>query len=92
MTKLSRLSTPLFMKKARIWEHLDKADEHIKRGETRVNKQEERVKELASGGYQIKNAEETLKYLHELLGNMKKHRDLVREELKKSSEISFRTI
>jgi hypothetical protein len=72
------------MKTARIWEHLNEADAHLSRGEARIKSQEERVKELTSDGRQTKNAEETLKCFQDLLGNMKKHRDLVREELKKA--------
>jgi hypothetical protein len=78
------------MKRARIWEHLGRADEHIRKGQAHVKNQEERVKELTSDGHQAKNAEATLKCFQELLGSMKKHRDLVLEELKKNSDSRVR--
>ena len=82
----TRASRRLSLSEQRILEYLDEADEHLKKGEARIKKQEERVKELASGGQQTKIAEETLKHLRDLLGSMEKHRHLVREEFKKSSD------
>jgi hypothetical protein len=85
VTKLRSACRPAFMKRSRIWKHLDRADEHILKGQAHVKNQEKRVKALTSDGHQTKNAEATLKCFQELLGSMKKHRDLVREELIKGS-------
>jgi len=68
---------------ARIREHLAKADKDIKKGDARIRKQEKLIKALASDGHATEVAKETLKDFKKLQGTMEKHRDLVREELKR---------
>jgi hypothetical protein len=74
------------MNKAKMREQLAKTDENIKKGEARIGKQEERVKELASDDHAREVAEETFKDFKKLQETMERHRDLMREELKRDGQ------
>jgi hypothetical protein len=73
------------MDKAEAQEHLAEADRNIEKGKDQIRKQEERVEKLAADGHATKTAERTLKYFQELERTMEKHRDMIRNGVKKSS-------
>jgi hypothetical protein len=69
------------MDKAQVREHLDRANRNVKKGEELIERQAERVKELARDGHPTKIHEENLKALRDVEETLKKTRDAVRSEL-----------
>ena len=74
------------MDKAKIREHLDKAEEHLQKAKAKVSEQRKRVQKIRAGTPQRKVAEETLKQLKDLEKAMEKHRDVIRKELDTGSK------
>jgi hypothetical protein len=72
------------MDKARIREHLERADRNVKKGEKLIEQQAERVEELARDGHPTQIHEENLKALRDVEETLKKTRDAVRSELDES--------
>jgi hypothetical protein len=74
------------MNKAKTREHLDKAERNVKKGEKLIEKQEERLEEMARDGHPTKIHEENLQALRAVQKTMKETRDTVRKELANDTE------
>lgn len=74
------------MDKSKIRAHLEKSDRHVKKGEELIERQKERVEELARDGHPTKIHKENLKALRDVQETFKKNRDAIREELEESRE------
>ena len=72
------------MDRAKVKEHLAKAERHVRTGEELIRRQEERIAELGADGHDTGLAEKHLTCLQQLERTMKINRDLVRKELKGS--------
>jgi hypothetical protein len=69
------------MDKAKVREHLDKADRNVEKGEELIQKQEKRGNELARDGHPTKIHEDNLKALRDVEKTLKQIRNTVRKEL-----------
>jgi transposase len=74
------------MNKEKIREHLDETAENVEKAEKLIEKQAERLEEMARDGRPTKIHEENLKALREVQETMKETRNTVREELAENIE------
>ena len=74
------------MDKSKIREHLEEANQRVKKGEELIEQQEDRIEELCRDGHPTKIHKEHLKALREVEETFKKNRDALQEELEESQE------
>jgi ATP-dependent exoDNAse (exonuclease V) alpha subunit len=74
------------MDKSKIREHLEEANQHVKKGEKLIEQQEDRIEELSRDGHPTKIHKENLEALREVEEAFKKNRDAIRKELEESRE------
>jgi 5-bromo-4-chloroindolyl phosphate hydrolysis protein len=74
------------MDKSKIREHLEEANQHVKKGEKLIVQQEDRIEELSRDGHPTKIHKENLEALREVEEAFKKNRDAIRKELEESRE------
>jgi hypothetical protein len=62
--------------------HLAAAEEHIRKADSRIRLQTERVERLPSGSDARRKAKDTLKHFRDLRAIMKRRWELIREQLR----------
>lgn len=74
------------MDESKIREHLEEANQHVKKGKDLIEQQEERIEEMARDGHQTKIHKEYLETLREVQETFEKNRDSIRKELEEGRE------
>jgi hypothetical protein len=62
--------------------HLAAAEEHIRKADSRIRLQTDRVERLPSGSDARRKTEDTLKHFRNLKATMKRRHELIREQLR----------
>jgi len=74
------------MGESKVREHLEEANQHVKKGEDLIEQQEERVQEMARDGHQTKIHKQYLETLREVKETFEKNRDSIRDKVEGSWE------
>ena len=74
------------MGESKVREHLEEANQHVKKGEDLIEQQEERVQEMTRDGHQMKIHKQYLETLREVKETFEKNRDSIRDKVEGSWE------
>ncbi|MBV9873467.1 MAG: hypothetical protein JO025_01950 [Verrucomicrobia bacterium] len=74
------------MDESKIREHLEEANQHVKKGDDLIEQQEKRVQEMARDGHQTQIHKQYLEILREVKETFERNRDSIRDEVEGSRE------
>jgi hypothetical protein len=74
------------MGESKIREHLEEANQHVKKGDDLIEQQEKRVQEMARDGHQTQIHKQYLETLREVKETFERNRDSIRDEVEGSGK------